>query len=160
MGVLGLEIPVTVKSDKIQRVVSPDSYHGEKDLSRPFEELNPRRIHLSGEYDGMLIREPEGDGVRLEFSELDGDRHRILWRTGDADAVTIYSSDAMLVFDRNRKWRCHNGGLFGPVSLDTQTLELKNDILAGGDLFVKYRLELHTVTVEETELRVSLGVRK
>lgn len=153
-------VPVTIRTEKNQRVITPDSYSEEMDLSTDFEELNPRTIRVSSEYAGRLVREEDGDAVRLEFSELDGDANRILWRISDPGTVSVYSGDTLLVYDRRRKWRCINSGIFGRVEVTTHTLSLQNDLLSGGDLVIRYRVELHTVTVEETELRVSLGAAK
>lgn len=150
-------IPVTVKYEKSQRMLTPDSYGSEPDFSREFEELTSRTISISCEYPGVLIRDGEG-GVRLEYHELDGSLGRILWREEDGDSVTVLSDGTMLVLDRRRRWPCSNLSPLGPIDVVTETLSLSNTLMTGGELRVRYRVSLHTVTVEESDLYVSLGV--
>lgn len=161
MGVIGLSLPITVRSEKKQKVIVPESFGNVRGENFPelMKKMKYKDIRISTEYPGRLIHEENGDGVRIEFRELDGDLNRIMWHERDPGVVYYHYGDAMMVYDLARKWVCINSGMLGPIEVRTNTLELSNAISSGGDLRLKYRVELHTVPVEETEQVISISSR-
>ncbi len=112
---------------------------------------------------GKLLRGKEKDKYKIIYDEseatgFDGNRV-ILDVTGNSmvSLNRVGNANSNLIIEKGRKHHCHYGTPYGDFMIGITADEIKSDIDEfGGDLYLKYTIDINSSFMSENEMYISV----
>ncbi|MBE6879302.1 MAG: DUF1934 domain-containing protein [Ruminococcaceae bacterium] len=108
------------------------------------------------------ILEADADGYKLCYdeSEATGFEGSSVTVKLLPDSVTVMRTGkavSTLIIERGKKHHCHYGTEFGDFLIGVNTDEIKNNLTEnGGEVYLKYTLDINSSLMSENEMRINV----
>ena len=108
------------------------------------------------------ILEADADGYKLCYDESEATGFEGISVTVKLlpDSVTVMRTGkavSTLIIERGKKHHCHYGTEFGDFLIGVNTDEIKNNLTEnGGEVYLKYTLDINSSLMSENEMRINV----
>ena len=106
--------------------------------------------------------EPYKNGYRLCYDEsaatgFDGSAVTVKLLPDSVTVTRTGKAVSTLIIERGKKHHCHYGTEFGDFLIGVNTDEIRNDLTEnGGDVYLKYTLDINSSLMSENEMRINV----